>query len=106
MEGWKIFGNVVFLLCSAVAISIIGLAADGSFQRSMSDGARLIFLAVYIMVGYNSAKWNLSEADIVRVVIAFAVISVFVFRVCLYRAYWFVDLFKGRLSNIELPFHF
>jgi len=99
------FTGILFFL--AVLISVVGLLAQGGLQRSLSDGTRWIFLAIYILVGYEAGKRLVTEAFLIRALKYYAIFSVvFSMLVFVDPLHGLVDLFKGRMSNDTLPFHF
>lgn len=92
----------------AIFFSLIGILSGGSIQRSFSDGFRLIFFALYYVVGRIYSKNQLVDAVfLVKVLKVFTFLSVLIsFFVFFPVLHPFVDLFKGRLSNDVLQFHF
>jgi hypothetical protein len=99
------FVSILFVV--ALVTIGVGLLAQGGLQRSLSDGTRWIFLGIYIMVGYEASKRALPESFLIRSLNVYVLISVvFSLLVFVVPLHPLVDLFKGRLSNDILPFHF
>lgn len=103
-----VFHIIAIGIVISVFISLIGLAAGGSIQRSLSDGSRFAFLGVYVAAGYAFAlREGRAERIAVNLFLTFIIASVlFSALVYLPQMHPLLDLFKGRMSNDDLPFHF
>lgn len=104
--------KLLFLFFSVIVLSITifytGMMAGGSLQRSLSDSIRLIFFMIYFAVGAIYAnKSYFNEVVLIKLILYYCMISVF-FSLIVYipSLHFIVDLFKGRLSNDVLQFHF
>lgn len=104
----RIFWTIVAGFFLATLVASIGLVAGGSITRSLSDGTRFLFLSIYISAGYLFAISEArSQRAAIRILTTYLIASV-LFSTLVYfpSLYPMLDLFKGRLSNDELQFHF
>ena len=104
--------KLFFLFFIVIVLSIIifytGMMAGGSLQRSLSDSIRLIFFMIYFAVGAIYAnKSYFNEVVLIKLILYYCMISVF-FSLVVYipSLHFIADIFKGRLSNDALSFHF
>jgi hypothetical protein len=100
--------TVIFLSLWAVVILTISTLADAGVSRVLSDAGRPILTIIYVMSGYAIIRaGHYTERELVSRLMNYALFGCF-FSLLVYSESlsWFVDLFKGRLSDDELEFHF
>lgn len=97
-----------FLIAWATVILIISAATDSSPGRLLSDFGRPLLSIVYLMAGYTISNRALySEKNLVFAIIKYSVLGcIFSLFVYFDQISWIVDLYKGRLSDDDLEFHY
>jgi hypothetical protein len=101
---------VLFLIVIVTSIMIfyLGFFSGGSLQRSLSDSSRLVFFFFYFAVGsVYASKPYFDENALIKVILVYCILSI-IFSLLVYFPFLhpLVNLFKGRLSDDILQFHF
>lgn len=102
-------GSLLFItLGASLIIFLVGIFARGSIIRSLSDSTRLIFLSIYMGVGYSYANSKCYSEEFILRVLFFYMVTSILFSLFVYVnfTYPMINLFKGRQSEDELPLHF
>lgn len=87
-------------------VALLGsLYYESSPSRMLSDSFRYIVFSYFIFLGYNFNRIN--DEQFFRAICGIAILQVlFSLLVFVPSVHGFVDLFKGRLSTGQIPFHF
>lgn len=85
---------------------IFGTILGGEFLRSLSDSSRFLFFTLFVGFGII-AKNKLSQSFLEKV-LQYALLFSFILTLLSYFHYFYpiVNIFKGRLSNDPIFFHF
>lgn len=103
----ELFKSISYASILAFILFCLSILTYSTELRALSDSSRLIFFIFYFSVGYIYSLNGGSEQELIKVFINFCVISVvFSFLVFIPSLHFIVDLFKGRLSDDFLQFHF
>lgn len=97
-----------FFLFSAAILLLLNLYFDGMPSRIASDVGRLFFAAVYIFIGaYIYDSLDEPDISISNLYIKYCIFGfLFSFLVFIPPLFPLVDLFKGRMSDDSVVFHF
>lgn len=102
-----LFKRISSVVILAIILCLLSILAYSTEQRAFSDSSRLIFFIFYFSAGYIYSSNGGNEQKLIKAFIFFCVMSVFFsFLVFFSSLHTFVDLFKGRLSDDLLQFHF
>ena len=93
-----------FFLFLSLIIFTTGMYYGSPLQRLFSDSFRYLFFGIFVAIGYSSQINETKLATSLQKLCLYQVI--FSCLVLLPPTYFFLDLFKGRLSDDELFFHF
>lgn len=97
-----------YLLFATSTILLLNIFFEGSESRISSDAVRLIFAALYILIGaYLSTSIKNSDEWITNFYLKYCVFG-FAFSLAVFTPFLYpiVDLYKGRMSNDSVIFHF
>lgn len=113
LRNWRPLNRATFnilIACSLLIlwIFIVSIYTDSPLQRVLSDVGRLVAFLAFLMFGYSEARIDDSITErISDWLIIYGYVSViFSLLVFVEIAHPLVDLYKGRLSDDVVPFHF
>ena len=93
-----------FFLGLFAILFVSGMYYASPLQRLFSDSFRYLFFGVFVAIGYSSQITETRLAASLKKLCIYQVL--FSCLVFIPQSYFFLDFFKGRLSNDELFFHF
>jgi hypothetical protein len=107
---WRI--RLIAFLAASLALAfllfVVSAFAEASAARTASDVGRVLLVCVYVYAGYVCCDLKIwTEERLIRTVTLYCAAGTLFSLLVLFRpAYWLVDLYKGRLSDDPLAFHF